>query len=134
MGRGALRPGGELELDELRSSHGLAERRPELRLQRADAVEAASFARIDAIADVPAAQPLVTSTDCLPRSPLCEHERKPADRTVGHGDVEPPAFAAAKSADERALDRERNGRSVERTVEAKHARGSGIVDVMPGVR
>src|ERR1700694_345815 len=55
----------ELQIDEVGSPERGAQRRPELGLQRSNAVETSTLARIDSLARIPAGQPLVTPPDVL---------------------------------------------------------------------
>src|SRR5437867_10337938 len=72
----------ELHLDEVGPADRVAKRRPELRLQRADAVEAALFALVDAVARVTTAQTMVTPPDRLSRGALREGQCQPAHGSV----------------------------------------------------
>ena len=67
----------------------VAQRRPELRLERADAVETAALARVHAVARVAAAQPLRAALDLLPAAQLRESQRQPGRCAVGHRHVQP---------------------------------------------
>src|SRR5437899_1678816 len=85
----------ELQLDKLRLAQRAAQRSPELRLQRADAVIAAALAFVHAVAREMPAQPLRAAPHFLSTACLRKRQRKPARRAVGHRHVEPPALAAA---------------------------------------
>src|SRR5207253_9865433 len=91
----------------LGSLEGRAESVPELGFERADAVEAAVLARVDAIARVAAGKSLVATPHLLAGAARREHHREPAHCAVGHRRVDPAAFASALDADQHADDRGR---------------------------
>src|ERR1700694_347114 len=91
----------------MRSLERLAQRVPELRLERADAVVAAVLALVDAVARVSAGETLVAPRHPLPRPARRKGKRKPADSGIGHRCVDPAALAAALHTDESTEDRDR---------------------------
>ena len=134
----------------LGSLEGRAESVPELGFERADAVEAAVLARVDAIARVAAGKSLVATPHLLAGAARREHHREPAHCAVGHRRVDPAALASPLDADQRAedrgrrleaaspyighLDRKRRRRSATLAVESKRARNRHVVEVVPRPR
>src|SRR5437016_12832387 len=86
----------------LGSLEGRAESVPELGFERADAVEAAVLARVDAIARVAAGKSLVATPPLLAGAARREHHREPAHSAIGHRRVDPAALTSALRADQRA--------------------------------
>src|SRR6266699_5594979 len=97
----------KLKPDQVGPPHGDAKRGPELRFERANAIEASSLAGVDAITGVAPRKPLVAARNRLATAARRQDQRHPAHRAVGHGDVEPTTFPAALHGDERTEDRDR---------------------------
>src|SRR3989441_1926805 len=146
----ALRTFRELKLDEVRPIDRFTQGGPELRLKRADAVEAPTLARVYAIAGMAAGEQLVAAAHVLSATACCQREGEPADRAVHHRRVDPATLAAAfhsdkrpedrhrglkaAAADIRQLHRQRYGWAVAIAVQAKGAGRGDVVDVVARAR
>src|SRR5919108_1490270 len=109
-----------LPVDKVRPPERVAQRRPELRLQRTDAVMAPVFALIHAVARVAPGEPLVATGHAFARGPRRKTEREPADCTICHGDVEVATFASALDADQGAQDLDRRAHATATDVRDLH--------------